>query len=521
MDSNKIKLFIVLIIAAFAAVYLGIAAATAQFEAIAWVLGASTLTVCLLLGRKIWLLIPLLGSLNLNLSIPSQPNTLFIAQILVIGFSVMLLLIRKLPYRLVVTELEVWVLITVLLIAQVYLRNPVGLSLFGGDTVGAKPYFIFAITIVSTMILVGLRMPEGDVRTAIRLSILGGLSNFGISVAGRLFPTLGYWSGTNFDPLSSGGSNTGAAIDAGSATRRGFLMEAGTNIALWISAFRAPLLSSFHPVWAPLILLTLAFAGLSGFRSAIALVGLTYAIGIYYRGGFIQLFIAAMVGAAGLVLLALVNVLTPLPPNIQRSLAFLPGTWEQRYLDDAEGSTDWRVEMWQEALTSERWIQNKMFGDGLGFTAQELSYQASLTEATRTRGGMSGFDAYREGVLAAGNYHSVFVSSVRTVGYVGFFIFFIAMLRTAVHANRLIKRYRNTDHFSTCLFFGIPAIIAPIWLPFSALTFVQVASTTLGTIAMLRILQSNLPLVGASGSQVGGDEGHNGRLSSHPEHRES
>ena len=494
MDASKIKAIIVAVLALFAALYLGITAATAQFETIAWVLGGVTLSVCLLLGRKIWLLIPFLGAVQLTLSVPGRPDTLLMAQILVIGFSVMLLLMRRLPFRLNMTELEWWIFLIALLIVQVYVRNPTGFSLFGAASVGGKPYVIFAITTVAAFLLAGLRVPEAEIRTALRFTILGGLMNFGISVLGRIFPTVGYWTGTNFALTTEGDyTNIGEAVDAGRATRQGFLMTAATNLAIWISAFRSPLKASFHPVWAPLILLTFAFAALSGFRSAIGIAGLTYLIGICYRGGFIQVFISGMIGVLGLALLAIVNLTTPLPPNIQRSLSFLPGTWEERYKNETEGSTEWRVDMWKEALGSERWIQNKLLGDGLGFTARELEYQMSLKEGQLSRQGLSGFDAQREGVLAAGDYHSVFVSSVRTVGYIGFIVYFIAAIRTAVHAHRLIQRYRRTPHFSTCLFFGLPAIISPLWLPFSAQTFVQVASSTLGVIAMLRILQNNLP----------------------------
>ena len=45
-DASKLKAIIVAILATFAALYLGIAAATAQIEAIAWVAGANTETTC-------------------------------------------------------------------------------------------------------------------------------------------------------------------------------------------------------------------------------------------------------------------------------------------------------------------------------------------------------------------------------------------------------------------------------------------------------------------------------------------
>jgi hypothetical protein len=94
MDSIKIKTLLWLVIALFGAFYLGITAATAQFETVALVLGGITLIICFALDRKIWLLLPFLGSLQLTLMIPGAPSTLLVGQILFIGFTVMMLLVR-------------------------------------------------------------------------------------------------------------------------------------------------------------------------------------------------------------------------------------------------------------------------------------------------------------------------------------------------------------------------------------------------------------------------------------------
>ena len=72
MDSSKIKNLIVLSLAVFAALYLGIAAATAQMEVVLWVVGGLGLTVCLAMGRRIWLMLPFMTSLSLVL--PIQGN---------------------------------------------------------------------------------------------------------------------------------------------------------------------------------------------------------------------------------------------------------------------------------------------------------------------------------------------------------------------------------------------------------------------------------------------------------------
>ncbi|MGA0845310.1 MAG: hypothetical protein ACO3RV_02125, partial [Luteolibacter sp.] len=340
MDSSKIKALILGIFAAFAGLYMGISAATAQIEAVAWTVGGITLSVCFLLGRKIWLLIPFLGTLGLSFRLPGQPSTILIAQLLVIGFSTLMLAMRRLPFRLRFTELEIWALILTLFVVQVYLRNPVGLNVFGGDSVGGKPYFMYGLYLTTAALLAGMLVPHGDLKWILRLSILGGILNFCISAVGRIVPQVGYILMASYEDESVPDySDFGKQVDTGAASRVGFMGTLGKNLALWISSYTSPLVACFRPLLAPLILLSIAAAGMSGYRNAVAAVGLTYFIGLCYRGGLSHVLPSIFAGLLALTGIAVVNLIAPLPPNIKRSLSFLPGTWEKRYLDDAEEST--------------------------------------------------------------------------------------------------------------------------------------------------------------------------------------
>jgi hypothetical protein len=494
MDSTKIKAIVVAILAIFGALYLGITAATAQFETIAWVIGGTTFAACLLLGRKIWLLIPFLVAIDLNLRIPGQPSTLLIAQFLVLGFSMILLLMRRLPFRLRFTELEWWGVLLALFVVQVYVRNPVGLYIFGGETVGAKPYVLFVITLVTSGLLAGLRVPPSELKTALRLSIFGGLINLGVSIIGRFVPVVGFWTGVNYYGGEKDYSDAGEMVDTGQATREYFLMILGKNLSLWISSFKSPLMACFHPVWGFLVLLSIAAATFSGFRNSVAIVGLTYFVGLCYRGGFISIVISTLMGILAVAVLAVVNATAPLPPNIQRALTFLPGTWEQRYVLDAESSTKWRVDIWKEVLLSDRWISHKFLGDGLGFTARELAYQGSVTDKRRTGIGITGFDFQRESILASGDYHSGPVQTVRVIGYLGLIAMLLFQIRLAVHAHHQIIRCRGTEWFPLALFIGIPLIWNPVFFFLVFGDFKSQAATLLLGAAMIRMLQTNLPI---------------------------
>lgn len=495
MNSNSLVKILVLVGGLILAVVMGNLLVTDTFTAFLWISITITVVTCLYMERRIWLLIPFLGAVELTLRLPGLPTSLMLAQMLVLGFSGVLFLMRRLPYRLKWSELESWCLLLWLMVLQVYIRNPIGLNIFGGSSVGGKPYALFMLSLNTGILLMGLRVEPKHLKAAMYLSIVGGLINFCISAIGRVVPAVGYWTASTYmDTRGTDDSNVGKQYDAGAATREYFLMIWGRNLSLWISAFRSPLKACFHPFWLICVLTALGAATFSGFRNAVAMVGLTYFVGLCYRGGIPAIFASLMGGIAGIALLAVANSISPLPPNIQRALSFLPGTWEQRYIEDAKGSSEWRFDIWKEVLTTDRWIHNKVLGDGLGFSARELAYQASLKDSGEGRMGLSGFDLHREGILASGDYHSGPVQVIRTIGYVGLLVILLFQIRLAVHAHRQIMRCKGTEWFPVALFFGIPLIWNPIFFVFVIGDFKSASATLFLGCAMVRLLQRNLPL---------------------------
>ena len=491
-DSSKLKIIIIAVLGMFLALWLGQSIATNQLETILQIIAAAVLIGCLFLHRRIWLLVPFMAALNIGLRLPGNPTSLLLGQALVLGFCTLLFLMRKLPFQLAWTELEFWALVLTLFIAQVYLRNPVGVNIFGGDTVGGKGYALYAIALASALLFCGLRVPPGELKWVLPLSILGGLISTAVSIVGSLVPVIGYYTGTSNYMESSDAGFDDRVIDEKAATRIGFLSGFSNNLSLWISSYISPLMACLRPLWAILILVTVLAAALSGFRNGIISVGLTLLLGVAYRSGFGGVAISAFGGIGGLALLAVVNTMHPLPPNVQRSLTFLPGTWEERYKIDAEGSSEWRFEVWREVLLTDRWIHNKWLGDGLGFSAAELAGQMNSRKGARA--GISGFDAHRETILCNGDYHSGPVSTVRVIGYIGLIFFLLAQIRLAVHAHRQILRCRGTEWLPLALFTGIPLVFAPLFFVFIFGDFKGNAAAFLLALSMIRLLENNLPL---------------------------
>lgn len=495
MDSQRIKVILVFVIALIAALYLGITSATAQLKTVIWVVGGISLITCILLGNRIWMIIPFLGTLNLTFAIPGNPNTMLIAQVVFLGFGVLLFLMRKLNFQLAFSELSFWNLLLSLCLLQAYLRNPIGLQVFGGDSLGGRPYMLFLMTLVCSILLSGLTITASDLKWHLRLSIIGGLLNFLLLAIGHFVPSIGIWFGA-----ANVGATNDSVIQEGEygvvkATRIMFVRDIGRNLAAWITAFISPIRACFKPLWAPLVILSLAFAGFSGYRNEIISVGLTYVVGIAYRGGGLSLIASLSMSILGLIVVAFLNLVLPLPANIQRSLSFLPGTWDQAYVKDSQDSTEWRIEMWKEALFTDFWIKNKIFGDGLGMTRTEYNYILSFKGKNIGGGVGSGkLTRQQEFMMASGSYHSGPVITIRAIGYVGLIIFLFAQFRLAVHSHRQIQRTRNSEWFPLALLIGMPLIWSPIYFVFVFGEFGAAASSYLMGAAYVRLLERNLPL---------------------------
>ncbi len=483
-QANSIRNGIVILFAFLVAIWLGITVVTEQTETILKISAATVLLTCVFLGRRIWLLLIFFTALNVPLI--RGFGTTELAQFLFIGFTILMTLMRRQRYRVSFGEKELWMLLLAVCIIQVLIRNPVGLGMFGASNVGAKPYFTAAMSFFSAIFLGNILVQTSELKWVLKLSIIGsflgiGLTSLRMRAGGVVMDT---------------GVNSGAIDDGRGSSRIGDLGSIAVATSRVIVTFISPLKGLLHPLWGPLIFLCFAAAAGSGYRNIVASVGMILITGIAYRGGIAHVLFAVLSSAIFLGILAMVNVASPLPPNIQRSLSPFPGTWEKRHVEAAEGSTEWRVEMWKEALFTDYWIENKILGDGLGFTRRELLMMEDMV----TGGGSSldnrgsGMSAQQEAMMVTGGYHSGPVQTVRTIGYVGLAVLILGMIRMAVHAHRQILRCRGTEWFPLALFYGVPPIVLPFIFIFIFGDFGRDVSAVFFSYGMVSLLEKNLPV---------------------------
>lgn len=283
INARSIQGIIVIAIGTFLAVWLGLSIVTDQFDTIIQVSIAALLITCAFLGKKVWLLLVFFSALNVMLVRGFGTNE--IGQALFLTFTGIIFMMRRLPLKLSFGELEWWILLLVACVLQTLMRNPVGLNVFGAGSVGGKPYIMVALAISTACVLSSLKVEPREIRLAMYLTLVGSLMGIPLQIL----------RGGGGDPAGEGISRTARS---GGATRVPYLSVFATILARWLSSFISPLRACFHPLWAPVLLISVAAAAGSGYRNSVAGVAVIYLAGLFYRGGFRSVFTSTVSGAA-------------------------------------------------------------------------------------------------------------------------------------------------------------------------------------------------------------------------------
>jgi hypothetical protein len=148
-----------------------------------------------------------------------------------------------------------------------------------------------------------------------------------------------------------------------------------------------------------------------------------------------------------------------LPFGAQRALSFLPIEMDERARADADQSSDWRFEMWEIALTTDRYIQNKWLGDGFAVSASEMRAQL---DAAQGFAGAIIIDS-KEAFMRKGSFHGFHVECMRFTGAFGLACAIFAMIVFFQKAAQLVRYYRYHPMFPYIAFVCIPFLIYPFW----------------------------------------------------------
>lgn len=461
MDSSKLKIILIVTLSAFIALYLGVAAATAQLEAIAWVVGACTLAMLLSLGRHVWAVIPVAAAFAGGITfIPGYPQPWYAATPVVAGFMVMRFLLRSPMFQFRWTWLDTFMVFQIVALWQAYLRNPTGLAIFGGGTLGGRAYFDYAVAITGYFLLAFVKT---DVQTfkrvalcVIVVNVFDDLLRAATNLSGSLAQVVARFYGNVEYQATLEGSTF--AYDAD--TRFGGFLGIGLTLCLICFSFRRPLSCLFPlPLWPFLCMCASGvFILLSGFRSSLIRAGCYFIAGSFIRRKPLDIAVASIAAALGVFMMGATVGLTNLPMGAQRVLSFLPFEVSEDVRASANASSDWRFKMWKIVLTSDKYIQNKWFGDGFGYSRAEHEAQMKAMEGKGYYAGDS-IDMF----IAKGSYHGWHVEAIRFTGVFGLVIGLFLLFGFARYAWKDIRHFQGTEYFNYVIFICMPFLIEPFF----------------------------------------------------------
>lgn len=472
------------------AVYAGRLSGSGHLGVLAMILAALIIGFLLFtLKTRVWMIIPMAWMLTGE--IPVLPLPFSIRNLAVFAiFGVTLTLValkivrRKPKYNL----LDFVLFLNLLYLVTVFVRNPVGTQAFNSEKVGGRPYFEISASVLAYWVLIRASVSARDFRWLPVLVTFGGFIQASIGMITTWFPATAPIIGQFY---------TGVAGNWDRGTSAGYVQtnldERQPHLAIFGMQITDAVVSYFQPITVinPIYIgrfLIFAFGAvlllLSGFRSAIIGMGASYLLASYFRNGLTDLIKSTLIAIPVITVLVVgQGTLFDLPKSAQRALSFLPGKWDETAVGDAEGSTKWRLEMWKYMLTEGKYIDNKLLGDGFGFTRNDMLLMQHFTG--------SGLGESQEWFMVVGAVHSGPISAIRVAGYVGFALYSWLLFLSAKMAIRLVRRSRSTELFCPALFICIRIIYEPFnyWFIFGG--FDSAPPTAIFSIGLLKMLENS------------------------------
>lgn len=356
--------------------------------------------------------------------IKGSPTFFMLMTVISLGISILERVLSK-RHFLSVSALT-WPLVAMLAVVFITaeLTGGFGLRSTGSDVYGGKKYVALVCGILSYFAITARPIPPEKVRLYISLFFIGGLFSF-ISDLYVITPTPLQFIFLMFKP-----NVYDQGIDFG-FTRLPGVGFAGLAGLTWMMA-RHGLRGTFltRKFWRTILMvLFMAMMFLGGSRSAFLIFALLAFFLFFVEGFHRTAYLPFFAGVGVIMVIFLVLFSNKLPYTYQRSLAFLPLDLNPAAVADAEGSSDWRINMWEDLLPQVP--KYLMLGKGYAISPEEYNEMMGQDIAFHE------VDASQIGLALAGDYHNGPLSVVLPFGLWGsvVFLFFIGGCWRLLHLN--------------------------------------------------------------------------------------
>jgi len=305
------------------------------------------------------------------------------------------------------------------------LTSGIGLRSFGGDVWGGRRYVYLFGAILGYFAFTSHRIPLERAPLYVAMFFLGGLTWAMASMVDVVGPSF-YFLFALFPVEAMPGQaasyipRMGGVPLAAIATMSFMMARYGIRGVFFAAKPRRVVLFV-------ILFVVMLFGGFRSFLITIlSLVGIQFCLEGLHRT---RLLLVVLLGGL-LVGLALIPILPRLPTSVQRCFAWLPVEIDPAARLSAEGSSEWRVNIWK--VVSSEIPQHLLLGKGFAINPTELELAAA--------GWQHGTGS--QGVYITGDYHSGPLSLIIPLGIWGV-IGFLWFLAASLHV--LYRNYRFGD----------------------------------------------------------------------------
>ncbi len=307
-----------------------------------------------------------------------------------------------------------------------------GSRALGSGQYGGKQYWFIFVSIAAFFALIVRPIPQEKASLYVGLFFLGSLLNLMSNVIPFL-PRELYWLAAIF-PVT--GNDLGSMafegrLDEGIARFHGLTTAASGVFFFMLARYGVREMLS-GATWQRFVVLIVVFvlSMFGGFRTTLILLGSTFLFVFFTEGLLRTKFAGIFLGVVVLGLVALVPLANKLPLSIQRTLTILPLNLDPVARYDAEGSSEWRLQMWQLVLPEVP--KYLLTPKGLGIDGLDMELTADAVRRGLARS--------QDAAMLVGDYHSGPLSLVIPFGIWGL-IAWIWFLTSSTRALWLNHRY--------------------------------------------------------------------------------
>jgi len=341
------------------------------------VLGAVALLLVFIygLGDRCWLIIPFCLSIEGNLNFLPLNFSMQELAIITVFCYLLFRMIFGLDVAWRLGPAILWIPLAGVLAVLVYhwiSSGDIGIKFLGGSGWGGRRYFKVALAALSMPLLAsfpGMRLR--DLQLVPLAYFLGSFVDIVPDLLTTFVPATAplvwrVYSGVNLSEYGDVLKGNFAGEQA--ITRFGTLAKLGAALGL-VTLCYVPARTWLNPnrLWAfPVVLFGGLLCAMSGFRNTIFRYGLSVMAGLYATLRFKSFVVIPLVAGGALAVAFTQGKGFEYPMQIQRALAFLPGDWDFKAINETEGSSKWRKKI-DELFYKEYFGQAPVLGQGYHF----------------------------------------------------------------------------------------------------------------------------------------------------------